>query len=92
MCVCVCAPACVCEEAEKECSESVAPYMSSIIEVLTDNLSAGIQAMQRTLHTQMDSIFTQTPGETGEMKEVRDVCVHYVCASFFIYFFFFYKL
>lgn len=83
----MCVLACVWEEAEKECSESVAPYMSSIIEVLTDNLSAGIQAMQRTLHTQMDSIFTQTHGETGEIKEVTDFCVHYVCASFFNYYF-----
>uniref|UniRef100_A0A3Q0QPR8 Niban 1/2/3 domain-containing protein n=1 Tax=Amphilophus citrinellus TaxID=61819 RepID=A0A3Q0QPR8_AMPCI len=53
--------ACVCEEAEKVCSESVAPYMSSILEALTENISAGILGMQRTLHAQMDSFAGFSP-------------------------------
>nr|XP_046263698.1 protein Niban 1-like [Scatophagus argus] len=61
--------ACICEEAEKVCSESVAPYLSSVLEALTENISAGIQEMQRTLHTQMDSAFTHTNGGTGETKK-----------------------
>ncbi|XP_044074760.1 protein Niban 1-like [Siniperca chuatsi] len=61
--------ACICEEAEKVCSESVAPYMSSILEALTENISAGIQGMQHTLHTQMDSAFTHTNGGTEETKK-----------------------
>ncbi|XP_035861098.1 protein Niban 1-like isoform X2 [Sander lucioperca] len=60
--------ACLCEEAEKVCSESVAPYISSILEALTENISAGIQGMQHTLHTQMDSAFTHTIGATEETK------------------------
>ncbi|XP_073347087.1 protein Niban 1-like [Pagrus major] len=60
---------CICEEAEKVCSECVAPYMSSILEVLTENISAGIQGMQHTLHTQMDSAFTHTNGGTPETKK-----------------------
>ncbi|XP_028450152.1 protein Niban [Perca flavescens] len=60
--------ACLCEEAEKVCSESVAPYISSILEVLTENISVGIQGMQHTLHTQMDSAFTHTIGGTEETK------------------------
>ncbi|KAF1383280.1 hypothetical protein PFLUV_G00130220 [Perca fluviatilis] len=59
---------CLCEEAEKVCSESVAPYISSILEALTENISAGIHGMQHTLHTQMDSAFTHTIGGTEETK------------------------
>lgn len=72
--VCVCVPACICEEAEKVCSESVAPYMSSILEALTENISAGIQGMRHTLQTQMDAAFTN--GGTGDTKKVKDICVN----------------
>ncbi|KAM7378757.1 hypothetical protein PAMP_004356 [Pampus punctatissimus] len=61
--------ACICEEAEKVCNESVAPYLSSILEALTGNISAGIQGMQHTLHIQMDTAFTHTKGETEETKK-----------------------
>ncbi|KAL7386706.1 hypothetical protein ABVT39_012275 [Epinephelus coioides] len=61
--------ACICEEAEKVCCESVAPYMSSILEALTENISAGIHGMQHTLHTQMNSAFTHTNGGTEETKK-----------------------
>lgn len=71
MCVCGFVPACICEEAEKVCSESVASYMSSILEALTENISAGIQEMKNTLHKQMDSAFTNTNGGTGETTKVR---------------------
>ncbi|XP_068424938.1 protein Niban 1-like [Clinocottus analis] len=59
--------ACVREEAEKVCSESVAPYMSSILEALTENISVGIQGMKHTLLTQMD--FTHTDGRTEEAEK-----------------------
>ncbi|KAK9539526.1 hypothetical protein VZT92_004627 [Zoarces viviparus] len=59
--------ACILEEAERVCSESVAPYISSILEALTENISAGIHGMQHTLHTQMD--FTHTNGGTEETKK-----------------------
>ncbi|KAM4551663.1 protein Niban 1-like [Odontesthes bonariensis] len=62
--------ACICEEAEKVCSESVAPYMCSILEALTENIGAGILGMQHTLHTQMDSAFSLTDGRTEETKKV----------------------
>ncbi|KAM9349093.1 protein Niban 1-like [Symphorus nematophorus] len=61
--------ACICEEAEKVCSESVAPYMLSILEALTENISAGIQGMRQALHTQMDSTVSHTNGGTGETKK-----------------------
>ncbi|XP_070775445.1 protein Niban 1-like [Enoplosus armatus] len=61
--------ACIREEAEKVCGESVAPYMSSILEALAENISAGIRGMQHTLHVQMDSAFTHTRGGTEETKE-----------------------
>ncbi|XP_034744118.1 protein Niban 1-like isoform X2 [Etheostoma cragini] len=60
--------ACLCEDADKVCIESVAPYISSILEALTENISAGIQGMQHTLYTQMDSAFTHTIGGTEETK------------------------
>ncbi|XP_037314466.2 protein Niban 1-like [Pungitius pungitius] len=50
-------------EAESVCSESVAPFMSSILEVLTESISAGIQQMQLTLQTQMDVIHTNGGAE-----------------------------
>uniref|UniRef100_A0A8C2Z1V0 Niban 1/2/3 domain-containing protein n=2 Tax=Cyclopterus lumpus TaxID=8103 RepID=A0A8C2Z1V0_CYCLU len=59
--------ACVRAEAEKVCSQSVAPYMSSILEALTENISAGIQGMQHTLHTLMD--FTHTHGGPEETEK-----------------------
>ncbi|KAL6104744.1 niban1 [Pungitius sinensis] len=55
--------ACVLGEAERVCSESVGPYMSSILEVLTESISAGIQQMQHTLQTQMDVIHTNGGAE-----------------------------
>ncbi|XP_063742784.1 protein Niban 1-like isoform X2 [Eleginops maclovinus] len=61
--------ACICAEAEKVCGECVSPYMSSILEALTEHISAGIQGMQNTLHTQMDSAFTHTNGGTEETKK-----------------------
>lgn len=60
---------CICEEAEKVCSETVVPYMSSILEALTENISAGIQRMRQTLHTQMDSALTHTDEGTEETKK-----------------------
>ena len=83
MYLCVCVPVCICEEAEKVCSESVAPYMSSMLDALTENISAGIQTMQRTLHTHMDSAFTHTNGGTEETKKVREIFVSPVCVSVF---------
>ncbi|XP_028284159.1 protein Niban-like isoform X2 [Parambassis ranga] len=61
--------ACICEEACKVCSECVAPYLSSILDALTENISAGILGMQETLHTQMDSTFSHTNGGTEETKK-----------------------
>ncbi|XP_062260162.1 protein Niban 1-like [Platichthys flesus] len=60
---------CIHEEAEQVYSESVAPYMSSILEVLTENISEGIHGMQQTLHRQMDSAFTHTNGGTEDTKK-----------------------
>ncbi|KAM3604156.1 uncharacterized protein V6R79_007140 [Siganus canaliculatus] len=61
---------CISKEAEQVCSESVSPYITSILEALTDNISAGIQQMQRTLQTKIDSAFAHTNGGTGETKNV----------------------
>ncbi|XP_010783641.1 protein Niban-like [Notothenia coriiceps] len=61
--------ACICAEAEKVCGECVSPNISSILEALTEHISAGIQGMQLTLHTQMDSAFTHTNGGTEETKK-----------------------
>ncbi|CAK6969418.1 protein Niban 1-like [Scomber scombrus] len=60
---------CICKEAEKVCNDSVAPYMSSILEALTENISVGIQEMQHTLRTQMDAAFTNTNERTEETKK-----------------------
>nr|XP_019968880.1 PREDICTED: protein Niban-like [Paralichthys olivaceus] len=60
---------CIHEEAEKVYNASVAPYMSSILEVLTENISAGIHGMQNTLHTQMDSALTHTNGGTEDTEK-----------------------
>lgn len=84
-CESVSVSACVCEEAEKVCSESVAPYMSSILEALTENISGGILGMQRTLKTQMDSAFLHKNEGTQETKKVREdlflVTLKYLCGS-----------
>ncbi|KAM9323454.1 protein Niban 1-like isoform 2-T2 [Pholidichthys leucotaenia] len=56
----------VCEEAENMCSESIAPYLSSILEVLTETVSAGILGMQDTLRTHMDLALLHTNGGTED--------------------------
>ncbi|KAK5918875.1 hypothetical protein CgunFtcFv8_022818 [Champsocephalus gunnari] len=61
--------ACICAEAEKVCGECVSPNIPSILEALTEHISAGVQGMQHTLHTQMDSAFTHTHGGTEETKK-----------------------
>lgn len=58
------------------CSEFVAPYMSSILEALTENISAGILGMQRTLRAQMDSAFSHTNGGREETEKVRATSLH----------------
>ncbi|KAF7654530.1 hypothetical protein LDENG_00068550 [Lucifuga dentata] len=47
--------ACICSEANETCRKSITPYLSSILEMLTENIRAGIQEIQRTLHAQMDA-------------------------------------
>ncbi|XP_037837931.1 protein Niban 1 isoform X2 [Kryptolebias marmoratus] len=59
---------CICEEAKEVCSESVIPYMSSILEVLTEHIGAGILGMQHTLKTQMNSAFSVTNGTEDTQK------------------------
>lgn len=73
--------ACILEEAEKVCSESVAPFLSSILEALSENIGSGILGMQETLHTQMDSNFSLTNGGTEETKQVRCLKHFYFLAS-----------
>lgn len=71
----VCFSACVHEEVEKVCSESLAPYMPSILEVLTEHIGEGIQGMRHALHTQMDSALTQTTGGKAGVEKVRETFV-----------------
>ncbi|XP_071392703.1 protein Niban 1-like [Centroberyx affinis] len=52
----------ICDPAEKLCSDSITPYLSSILEALTECISGGIQGIQHTLHTQMDAALTHTHG------------------------------
>ncbi|KAK5607078.1 hypothetical protein CRENBAI_008062 [Crenichthys baileyi] len=61
--------ACICEEAEKVCSESVVPYISSILEALTEHIGPGILGMQDTLRTQMKSAFSLTNGQVEDIKK-----------------------
>ncbi|MEQ2290835.1 hypothetical protein AMECASPLE_007059, partial [Ameca splendens] len=61
--------ACICEEAEKVCSESVVPYISSILEALTEHIGPGILGMQDTLRTQMNSAFSLTNGQVEDIKK-----------------------
>lgn len=70
-----CFSVCVHEEAEKVCGDSVAPYMPSILDVLTEHISEGIQGMQHTLRTQMDSALTQTTGGKAGVEKVREMFV-----------------
>ncbi|XP_029971770.1 protein Niban-like [Salarias fasciatus] len=59
----------ICEEAEKVCSESVSPYMSSILEVLTEHVSAGVTGMRDTLHSQMNSAFANSNGGAEKLQK-----------------------
>ncbi|XP_007565182.1 protein Niban [Poecilia formosa] len=59
----------ICEEAEKVCSESVMPYMPSIIEALTEHIGGGILGMQDTLRTQMNATFSLTNGKEEDTQK-----------------------
>ncbi|KAM4727895.1 protein Niban 1-like [Anableps anableps] len=61
--------ACICEEAEKVCRESVVPYMSSILEALNEHIGAGILGMQDTLQTQMNTAFSLTNGKVEDTEK-----------------------
>ncbi|XP_038127393.1 protein Niban 1-like [Cyprinodon tularosa] len=61
--------ACISEEIEKVCSESVVPYLSSILEALNEHIGAGILGMQNTLQTQMNSAFSLTNGKAEDTKK-----------------------
>ncbi|XP_015236363.1 PREDICTED: protein Niban-like [Cyprinodon variegatus] len=61
--------ACISEETEKVCSESVVPYLSSILEALNEHIGAGILGMQDTLQTQMNSAFSLTNGKAEDTKK-----------------------
>lgn len=60
---------CISEEAEKVCSESVVPYLSSILEALTEHIGAGILGMQDTLKTQMNSTISLTNGKVEDTEK-----------------------
>uniref|UniRef100_A0A673BU74 Niban 1/2/3 domain-containing protein n=3 Tax=Sphaeramia orbicularis TaxID=375764 RepID=A0A673BU74_9TELE len=64
----------ICDEAENVCNESIAPYMSSILEALTENISTAIQAMQHTLQTRMDAALRDKNGGTEETKVLSTLC------------------
>lgn len=68
----LCVPASLSAEAVAVCSDCVAPYLSSILEALTENISAGIHGMQQALQAQMAPALAQSNGGTGEKKMVRD--------------------
>ncbi|KAF7222819.1 protein Niban 1 [Nothobranchius furzeri] len=70
--------ACICEEAEEVCGESIVPYMSSILEALTEHIGDGILGMQHTLQTQMSSAFSLT---NGKAEGTTKVCVLQVLSS-----------
>lgn len=66
----LCVPACVCEEAASVCAQSVAPYISSILEALAEKINEAFSEMQCTLRTQMDAAFTPEGGGAEEIKKV----------------------
>ncbi|KAM4556778.1 protein Niban 1-like [Fundulus diaphanus] len=61
--------ACILGEAEKVCGECVVPYLSSILEALTEHIGAGILGMQGTLRTRMNAAFSLTNEKTEDTKK-----------------------
>ncbi|XP_028296610.1 protein Niban-like isoform X2 [Gouania willdenowi] len=60
---------CISKEAEEVCREFITPYMSSMTETLTDNISAAFVGMQDALHAHMDSVFSETLGGVEHTKQ-----------------------
>uniref|UniRef100_A0A3Q2NP75 Protein Niban n=1 Tax=Fundulus heteroclitus TaxID=8078 RepID=A0A3Q2NP75_FUNHE len=61
--------ACILEEAEKVCGECVVPYLSSILEALTEHIGAGILGMQGALRARMNAAFSLTNENTEDTKK-----------------------
>lgn len=57
--------------AEKLCSESVQPHLSSVLEELMDPISRGFQEGRQLIQTQMDEVCRSA--QQGDQEDVRKV-------------------
>lgn len=74
----------VSEPAEKLCSESVQPYLGSVLEELMEPLSSGFQEGRRLIEALMDEVCQDVlRGDNDQMKKVRwsQVLLMYFCLS-----------
>lgn len=57
---------------EKLCSESVQPYLNSVLEELMEPISSGFQEGRQLIETLMDQVCRSAQrGDTEEVKKVR---------------------
>lgn len=71
--MCVCFSGLVSEPAMKFCSESVSPYLASILEELMGPVSSGFQAVRQRLEMELNRICKdfQPGGTKEELTKVR---------------------
>lgn len=61
--------------ADKLCSESVQPHLSSVLEELMEPISCGFQEGRQLIQTLMDEVCRSTQG--GNQEDVRKVRTHF---------------
>lgn len=69
-------PAKVSEPAEKLCSDSVQPYLGSVLEELMEPISSGFQEGRQLSETLMDEVCQDAL--RGDNEQVKKVCQSYV--------------
>lgn len=70
------------EPAEKLCSESVQPYLGSVLEELMEPISSGFQEGRQLSETLMDEVCQDAL--RGDNEQVKKVCQSYVPSFVFI--------
>lgn len=61
---------CVSERADNVCSESISPYMSSILEALTENIGSAFKEMRQTLQSHINAALAEKNGGSEVTKKV----------------------
>lgn len=81
-CIFFFSPAKVSEPAEKLCSDSVQPYLGSVLEELMEPISAGFQEGRQLSENTMDQVYQDIKQGCGN-EQLKQVGWNFTCLVFF---------